>query len=98
MSAELSIKVGAAAQIDAISIVNNDDALPYPGPKSPSPPEAALYFPEPDGEPISSETALNILQTYRNSLDVTTLRVITLGLVDTLKKREIDHNKEKARL
>jgi len=87
------------AQDRAASVISDDnEALPYPGPKSPTPPEDALYFPEPDGEPISPEMALNILQTYGNSSDVTTLRVIALRLVGTLKKREINHNKERERL
>src|SRR6266852_3408552 len=78
--------------------VASKDPLPYLGPKSPSPPEEAPYFPEPDGEPISPESALNILQTYGNSSDATTLQIIALELVGTLKKRELDHAEEKKRL
>ena len=89
--------MGSREQSRATSVASNDP-LPYPGPKSPSPLEDAPYFPEPSREPISPETALNILQTYGTTTDVTTLQVITFGLVGTLKKRELDHQEEKKKL
>jgi len=57
-----------------------------------------LYLPEPHDEPISPESALTILKTYGDKADTTTLRIIALGLVGTLKKREADHKQEKKRL
>src|SRR6266852_8822805 len=89
--------MGSGEQNRASSVVS-EDPLPYPGPKLPSLPEDAPYFPEPNGEPISPETILNILQTYGNSSNATTLRIIALGLVGTLKKRELNHAEEKKRL
>src|SRR5712691_11165838 len=71
--------------------------MPSP-PKMPSPHQGTSHLPEPDGEPISPESALTILQTYRDKADTTTLRIIALGLVGTLKTREAAHQQEKARL
>jgi len=56
------------------------------------------YFPEPSGKPILPESTLTILETYGSNADATTLRIIALGLVGTLKKRESDHIKERERL
>src|SRR6266852_4372154 len=95
--------MGSEVQDRATSVVS-DDPLPYPGPKTPSPPkmpspcEGTSYLPEPDGEPISPESTLTILQTYGEKAHTTTLRIITLGLVGTLKKREADFEQEKKRL
>src|SRR6266852_983681 len=95
--------MGSEVQDRATSVVS-DDPLPYPGPKTPSPPkmpspcEGTSYLPEPDGEPISPESTLTILQTYGEKAHTTTLQIIALGLIGTLKKREADHEQEKKRL
>src|SRR5712691_9339000 len=94
--------MGTEVQDRATSIAGDD--LPYAGPRTPSPPktpsprQGTSYLPEPSGEPISPESALTILKTYGDKADTTTLRIIALGLVGTLKKREADHEQEKKRL
>src|SRR6266849_8986626 len=95
--------MGSEIQNRTISIAG-DDPLPYTGPTTPSPPktpsprQGTSYLPEPSGEPISSESALTVLETYGDKADTTTLRIIALGLVETLKKRETEHEQEKKRL
>src|SRR6266849_5008366 len=95
--------MGSEVQNQTASVVS-DNPLPYPGPKTPFPPKTpspragTSYLPEPDGEPISPESALTILETYGDKADVTMLRIIALGLVRTLKKRESNHIAERKRL
>ncbi len=95
--------MGSEVQDRATSIVR-DDPLPYAGPttpstpKTPSPRQGTSYLPEPSGEPISPKSALTILETYGDKADTTTLRIIALRLVGTLKKREVEFKQEKARL
>ena len=95
--------MGSEVQGRTTSIVR-DDPLPYAGPKTPPPPktpspcQGTSYLPKPSGEPISPESALTVLQTYGDKADTTTLRIIALGLVGTLKKREDEFKQEKARL
>src|SRR6266849_5502962 len=95
--------MGTEVQNRATSIVD-DDPLPYAGPKTPpvpktpSPCQGISYLPEPSNEPISPESALTILEMYGDKADTTTLRIIALGLVGTLKKREANHEQERKRL
>src|SRR6266852_6042726 len=95
--------MGSEIQNRTTSIVR-DDPLPYAGPRTPSPPatpsprQGTSYLPEPSGEPILPESALTVLETYGDKADTTTLRIIALGLVGTLKKRELEYQQEKARL